>query len=969
MATGLVFLVDKTGSMCSWLDTLRQQLPDMLTSFALSGVFDKMAIVAYADYDVVASRVVTQSGFHACNTTDGVSALRQFCTDLHTEGGGAEEAAKTGLVRMAEEASGTEWAVLHVMHICDQPEHPDARLHKHSSEAWSESQALGPLFAWTALCDHLEQRLPTMRYHVITTTNRHHSYQVLAQRTKGSCMHIKNECQFQSTLTAWMHALLNSGSANDAHHVVPAQTCPVLHDRMLACGSRLRNDAPFCDHVFQEMRAVIGGPNPAAVATSPVLSIMWRELCKMRGDPRREELIASFKSVASRAAGATKAALDTFLAESYNCVHEVEAALAAFQEKGPSTGLVVFSPDGTDLQCQAMVQLLASGTKGATATIRAMLARFNILTDVPVPGIASGCVPVNTLPVNTLPLQWGARQIVPHLLHCIVPGTLLTRRYAAILCLHILECESVLRPLALEYLAGVKGKWINWRRKGESDPPDVPDNFKLNFLTLLHRQETVACTAEEAAEVARLLALHRVFAVLRNEVQVKVVDAKSIDGYFASHMRPCDRCHNATPLSLILADGVCAYCFEGETPHYVPQSELQVYQVRCANCHAVYARCPHGECPEVTDCQGGAYNFDRARNKCHACRKPGRPRSVCKCSACGLDIVQYFQVDQGLPGGKCGQCTQAQAGRLSTSTIPMLPHHVFDQSQLWWTLAAFVGIASTSPTPHAVLSSTSVAEAALWTQSTDTPGVMQVPRLVTTKEVVNAEDILQTLVEQCTGEQEVPRTECAICMADIDSGTPMPVCGRSGCHQRACRDCLVQWYDAKNKPGELIYDRALRCTFCARAPAAKVLRAVAPGIVRLVQSFFALPPDPAMQYVWCCGCGQPQPWAERTCMAQGDHTAVTGYKCESCTSGVGTPAALEGKTCPGCHTPTQKSGGCNHMACPCGQHWCWECGHGAANSEECYKHMWDQHGRIFPNEAPGTLPSDSDSDNDNDFED
>jgi hypothetical protein len=34
------------------------------------------------------------------------------------------------------------------------------------------------------------------------------------------------------------------------------------------------------------------------------------------------------------------------------------------------------------------------------------------------------------------------------------------------------------------------------------------------------------------------------------------------------------------------------------------------------------------------------------------------------------------------------------------------------------------------------------------------------------------------------------------------------------------------------------------------------------------------------------------------------------------------------KPCPGCRTPTERSGGCMHMVCTkpgCGLHWCWVC--------------------------------------------
>jgi hypothetical protein len=55
------------------------------------------------------------------------------------------------------------------------------------------------------------------------------------------------------------------------------------------------------------------------------------------------------------------------------------------------------------------------------------------------------------------------------------------------------------------------------------------------------------------------------------------------------------------------------------------------------------------------------------------------------------------------------------------------------------------------------------------------------------------------------------------------------------------------------------------------------------------------------------------------------------------------------KECPGCHTPTQKSMGCDHMTCVvprCGTHWCWTCGE-AFVDDEIYDHMMDTHHSIY----------------------
>ncbi|KAK3769403.1 hypothetical protein RRG08_009555 [Elysia crispata] len=50
------------------------------------------------------------------------------------------------------------------------------------------------------------------------------------------------------------------------------------------------------------------------------------------------------------------------------------------------------------------------------------------------------------------------------------------------------------------------------------------------------------------------------------------------------------------------------------------------------------------------------------------------------------------------------------------------------------------------------------------------------------------------------------------------------------------------------------------------------------------------------------------------------------------------------KICPGCSNPVEKSAGCNHMQCTCGQHFCWLCLQTFHDDQECYKHLRKHHG-------------------------
>lgn len=53
------------------------------------------------------------------------------------------------------------------------------------------------------------------------------------------------------------------------------------------------------------------------------------------------------------------------------------------------------------------------------------------------------------------------------------------------------------------------------------------------------------------------------------------------------------------------------------------------------------------------------------------------------------------------------------------------------------------------------------------------------------------------------------------------------------------------------------------------------------------------------------------------------------------------------KKCPKCSTPIIKNGGCNHMQCKCGCHFCWKCCFHANNSGDVYNHISKTHGNLY----------------------
>lgn len=53
------------------------------------------------------------------------------------------------------------------------------------------------------------------------------------------------------------------------------------------------------------------------------------------------------------------------------------------------------------------------------------------------------------------------------------------------------------------------------------------------------------------------------------------------------------------------------------------------------------------------------------------------------------------------------------------------------------------------------------------------------------------------------------------------------------------------------------------------------------------------------------------------------------------------------KRCPFCQLPVIKRGGCNHITCRCGKHWCYVCRKACSNAAETYTHLRSEHGGIY----------------------
>lgn len=232
---------------------------------------------------------------------------------------------------------------------------------------------------------------------------------------------------------------------------------------------------------------------------------------------------------------------------------------------------------------------------------------------------------------------------------------------------------------------------------------------------------------------------------------------------------------------------------------------------------------------------------------------------------------------------------------------------------------------------------------------------------------------------------------CTLCFSSTRKDLLRLACGgRSGCRQRVCASCHAAWY-GQNRVGGILNLAALDCPFCRRRPTPG---AVPAAIACLAGLRDAVAERGRWVHAWCAGpCGAAKRYAERVCGAPAEPEEEGGWRCDDCQEealrreieraeaearalelAAQTAAAAEReeaeararearrraarlvvvRQCPRCKVETVKTGGCNHMTCRCGTHWCWVCGEAQQSGSggvSIYAHMRAAHGGIYGDRA------------------
>lgn len=590
------------------------------------------------------------------------------------------------------------------------------------------------------------------------------------------------------------------------------------------------------------------------------------------------------------------------------------------------------------------------------------------------------------------------------LLHIVVPGTMLAARPAALLA--ALSIRLGVQPLE----KAADTEMLGWRNRWND--LEIPETWNVSCLSLLldadqayrkrvkDEQDIKPSTAsllkdDDRVLFERLVEYKMLEFNLNTTLTAKVGWTPDKTVISIGPVVTCRSCNYPRSVTVMGKNGKCGHCIfdaYASAKHREDCITSNVSKEDSEATSATWVECFVRTCRA----QYVVYNTNalNVRPKCHYCRVGNvGPAPTLECTQCLNRIIWPKEYRSSSMSAASFKCIACNAGRTTTIEAETTAHKLSDENTTAWLLRntdpklkdAFTGRSLFYTISNSSDPATFTKHITLFPLNTPSLTLRGKP-------IRNPTDLLATL-QSFISRRRTESLPCSLCFSSFRTTALLPACRRTGCDQRICAGCLRSWYGI-NGAGRILNTAALYCPFCRRAPAAKTLANYGMGVHALGGLRQAVEERGEWVHAWCAECGHARRYVERVC-ARGAPAEVRAWVCEGCTeaneaaiaaaqdeeeesedetpgadAGVGVriggnragraaragyfrrvpkPRELKMKKCPGCGTPTQKTGGCNHISCPvrdCGEHWCWEC-EGVFRPSRIYDHMESAHGGFY----------------------
>lgn len=947
----LVIIADSTSSMVEVQKSLKATLSQVFNLAALTGSFNEIGLMWYTDYTLTLKYPVTSwSGW--CSTYADIQSFVET-GDLYP-GGDEPEACKTAL-----------WEVLNLVdtrketiiiwygdaaphHISNDDGHPNYS---------REMKKLSRDFDWVRLCASAATKRCVV-CPIINTSDRAVTpfFALIAAVTRGQAHCIDASCGAQQVTKDTIRILLTilgtqcgeisakrlgykkplpdltgkdenslqgylpfvpvrkggkgerAGTSNKS--VVSAIQVKIDEESddsrvthleghalsMKELRRRFAEEEGFANAAFDVFAQITCDPAALLSLTyNNVFAGLWREAVRKYSDPRQRDITVQFTKTLQKLDPNEKRQVSDWLEASYDASEEIDEIISRIplEKRFPAFALQsveTFRP-------QELTAVTSSCDRTALSRVINLLANVQIID-------------TQKENVRSLPLALSDGDLIPMLPHLMCRGLVFSSRSSAILAiLAVLSRNAVLHARARAYLDLVRGQWLDM---------DVTGNYSIGFIRLAVKAEKIL-TEDEAARIRVVRELQGLLMNWATEAVVRV--AGDLKGTLLHDWKvPCRSCGKHRSATLLASNGTCGPCIVGYTPlRESPVEEDRSYVFDCVTCKSRYAVIETADLKVV-------------RPRCHYCRERRQNSAVlqaptARCDGCQVSYIDATGQLEQMGGGRCASCVKGNRTDAITGPIESVETDIGtlyrESEKNRVTLHAALELIAEPPgydisTYRTVYPFRNVFRRI--TDGTDPSGGLGLT--YRGRPVQNVKPVLET-VREWARKHTAELGMCMMCCEEMKKETMVSACGRSGCAVKCCAPCVTTWYGYLQR-GHVLPPANMVCPFCKRSPAPKILVRHNREACELIRQRPVNGYDPGWYYGWCTECMRPRQWMEKVCAQEGP-PATGDFRCESC-SYIKTAQSLNARDCPGCGVTIEKTHGCDHITCRCGQHWCWRCG-------------------------------------------
>lgn len=750
-------------------------------------------------------------------------------------------------------------------------------------------------------------------------------------------------------------------------------------------GKRYKEDPVYQRLVIDQLTFIIRR-NVSAISVNPVFGTLWRVVCSDRKNVARVTLGTMFGLEVEKVHNPDeKQRLKAWLEESYGHAEDINHMIKSLpkEEQFPrllldptqdftaTSGGEEKDSDNRPLNEFTRAELLEIG-RSCEFRIQQRLGRvltrltyIERVEDLPYHLRTAERVPYIPL---ALAKPKHKRQFWKVLLHAVLPGTSLSARPAALLAALSLRMGiTVLRDMAYQELLAFRNYW---------NDIDTPENWTMGCLNLLLNADKDYESRVQQGLTARPTPESGILNETDRQIFQTLVDYKMLEQNLSTTLQArltwtpkkskvslgpvvvCKRCQYPRSVTMMSSGGVCGICEIEEadctceacttTPDYAHRKTTNVAKDNNEKTQASWVEC----CKPTCLAQYVVYCTDslRLRPKCfycrHAARKPGQrmvgSAPVVECSACLSRMLwpeEYRPIDLDVSAFKCPACEDNVVTIIDQDTTAAKVNVQNGQS---WILKNQDRAIANPFDGRTIFFTASHGDIANFPSKVVVFPAGEHRLALGGKLVQNTPDLVLQLQKWVkSGQKEL--IECSLCFSSYPKSKLRLACGRKGCEQHVCGECLKEWYGI-NSPGKIINVAALSCPFCRRQPTVKTVRSF--GLTGLGDLQKVIHESGVWVFAWCARCGFAKRYIERVC-AVGAPPEIVDWRCDDCNTSNGKKTMP--KNCPSCGVMVEKTGGCDHISCVCGSHWCYACGEGI-NERRIYRHIAQQHGGWWDDE-------------------